>query len=44
MRQRQQVASVASSRGGKVAELAPVGVCTSNGQVTLQGLAHRQTS
>ena len=42
--QRQQVASVASSRSGKLAELAPVEVCTSNGQVTLQGLAHRQTS
>ena len=44
VRQRQQVANVASGRVGKVAELAPVRVGTSNGQVTLQGQAHRQTS
>ena len=42
--QGQQVANVASGRVGKVAELAPVRVRTSNGQVTLQRQAHRQTS
>ena len=40
----QQVANVARGRGGKVAEFAPVRVRTSNGQVALQGQAHRQTS
>ena len=44
VRQRQQVANAASGRGGKVAGLAQVGVRASNGQVILQGQAHRQTS
>ena len=42
--QRQQVANVASDRGGMAAGLALVRVRASNGQVTLQGQAHKQTS